>query len=84
MLSLPLSLEKESATQIDDKTLANNLGDAVSIALHRLALAESALFHAVTVNFLESFASFKNVNYIILLLSITFQFNSIIFCCCIS
>jgi hypothetical protein len=56
-------IEKVAAAQIEDKRVANDVGDAVSIAMHKLTLAESALFHAVAVNLFQSLVSFKNVKF---------------------
>ncbi len=60
-LNLPTNIDKETAIQIEDKTVLNDIADAVSVATHRLKLASSILFQTRAVNILELILNHKNV-----------------------
>lgn len=58
---MPLHAEKETAMQIDDKSVLENLEDAVSLATVQLKLAPSVLFQAKAVSLIEDIFNHKNV-----------------------
>ena len=61
LLNLPLFMEKETCMQIDDKTMLNEMTDAVLIATTKLKLASSVLFQSKAVSVIENLKSFKNL-----------------------
>ena len=61
LLNLPISSDKETAMQIDDKTLLDSIEDAVVLATDQLKLAPSILFQAKVVNLIEDINTYKNV-----------------------
>lgn len=61
LLNLPVSADKETAMQIDDKHVLESIEDAVAIATDHLKLAPSLLFQTKCVNLIEDINSYKNV-----------------------
>ena len=61
-------IEKETAMQIEDKVVLNNLPDAISVATQKQKLAPSVMFQTKTANIIENLNSFKNLRSILILI----------------
>ena len=61
--SLSVTVEKETAMQIEDKIVITNVNDAVAVSIARLKLASSVLFQAKCVNLIENLSTHRNVSY---------------------
>ena len=59
--NIHLSADKETAMQIDDKSILNSIEEAVALATAQLKLAPSVLFQAKAVHLIEDISNYKNV-----------------------
>jgi hypothetical protein len=66
-MNLSTIVDKETAIQIEDKTVLGDIADAVSVATNRLKLASSLLFQTRAVNILELILNHKNVSSIVII-----------------
>lgn len=60
--NLPIKIEKETAIQIEDNIVFNNVNDAVVVSTSKFKLASSVFFQSKCANLIENLTAHKNVS----------------------